>query len=89
MDKLLAFLCDLLILGLFIHWIFGFIKSPLYPNLENIRKFLNSIYGPVLDLIKNKLKPIIKVGDRNYLDLSPLILIIIIGITRRALAFIL
>ena len=83
MDKLLALLLNFLILGLFIHWILSFIKSTQYSQVEQIRAFLNKIYNPFLELIKNKIKPLLKISDGKYLDFSPLILFIALIIVRR------
>ena len=83
MDKLLAFLLNILIMGLFIHWIFSFIKTTQHSQVEQIRAFLNKIYNPFLELIRNKIKPLLKLNDGKYLDFSPLILFIGLVIIRR------
>ncbi|MFX0135586.1 MAG: YggT family protein [Candidatus Hodarchaeota archaeon] len=83
MDKLLSFSLNILILGLFIHWILGFIRSTQYSQVEQIRAFLNKIYNPFLELIRNKIKPLLKISDGKYLDFSPLILFIGLVIIRR------
>jgi len=83
MDRLIAFLLNILILGLFIHWILGFIKTTQYSQVEQIRVFLNKIYNPFLELIRNKIKPLLKISDGTYLNFSPLILFIVLVIIRR------
>jgi|SaaInl8_200m_RNA_FD_contig_123_6476_length_2473_multi_4_in_2_out_0_5 uncharacterized protein YggT (Ycf19 family) len=83
MGKLIAFLLDVLVLGLFIHWISGFIKSTQYPQVERIRGFLNKIYTPLLELIKNKANPVIKMSSGKYFDFSPLVLFISLIIIRQ------
>lgn len=88
MDHVIGIFFNVLMLGLIIHWILGFIKSSPYSQIEKARSFLNNIFNPFLDLIKNKINPIVKMQDGNAIDFSPLILLIIIAITRKFIYFI-
>ena len=89
MVELISLLFNMLILGLIVHWILGLIKSTQYSQIEKVRSFLDKIYGPLLDLIKDKIKPVIKMRDGRHLDFSSIILLVIFAIARKLVYFIL
>lgn len=83
MSNLITFFFSLLILGLIAHWVLIFIKSTKYSQIEKARNYLDKIYGPFLDIIKSKIKPIIKMRNGKELDFSPGILLILLAILRK------
>ena len=74
MVYLITFIINIIIFGLFIHWILGFIKSTQIPQIEKVRGFLNRVFSPFLDLIRKKIKPLLKIDEGRYFDFSPLVL---------------
>jgi len=88
MVELISLLFNMLILGLIVHWILSFIKSTQYSQIEKVRSFLDKIYDPLLDLIKDKIKPVIKMQDGRHLDFSSMILLVIFALARKLIYFV-
>ena len=88
MSNLITFLFTLLILGLIVHWTLSFIKSTKYSQIAKARNYLDKIYGPFLDIIRSKIKPIINMRNGKELDLSPGILLILLAILRKLVFYI-
>jgi uncharacterized protein YggT (Ycf19 family) len=88
MSHIIGLFFDVLILGLIVHWVLGFIRSSQYDQVEKVRVFLDKVYSPFLDVIKNKIKPLVKRPDGNQLDFSPLIFLVILAIARKLAHFI-
>jgi len=88
MANFISLIFSLLLLGLIIYWILNFIKPTQHTQIEKIQNILDKIYGPFLDVIRNKIKPIIKMRNGKVLDLSPGIFLIILAIARKLVLYI-
>lgn len=88
MSLLLSFILDLLTLGLISFWILSFIKTTKYPQIEKVRHYLTTIYQPMLDIIRNKIKPVVNMGQNRFLDFSPLILMILFALMKKLICWI-
>ena len=66
----------LLILGALVHWVINtFFASSFNPEVMRVRDFLNKIFNPYLEKIRQNVRPI-ALADGRLIDLSPFILIL-------------
>lgn len=71
---ILTSIINIIIFGLIINWILSFFANPSNPSLYNFHKSLNQLFKPLLDPIRNIIKPL-DVGNSTNIDFSPAILI--------------
>ncbi len=71
---ILTTIINLLIFGLVINWLLSFFASSNNTGLYNFHKSLDQLYKPLLDPIKNSIKPL-DVGNNLSIDFSPAVLI--------------
>jgi len=87
MASLLSLVFSLLMFGLLLHWILGFIQtnqfSRQFPQISKIKDSLGRLYDPILYEIKNRIRPIITMKNGNEIDFSPAILLIALAIMRK------
>jgi len=86
--NLISLVITVLIWGAIIHWILGFFRMSYHPVVTNVLNFLDRIYEPMLDPIRRNIPPL-RLSDGRAIEFSPLILIILLVITRKVAAFIL
>ncbi|MCB1190320.1 MAG: YggT family protein [Leptospiraceae bacterium] len=85
---ILTAILNLLIFGLVVNWILSFFVTPNNPEFYNFHKSLDNLYKPLLDPIKNIIKPL-DVGNNVSIDFSPAILIGILYLVKLAVYIIL
>lgn len=87
MNTLIGLLFDALILGLIVHWAFGFIPTLQNAHVEKARAFLSKVYPPFIGIIRTRIKPVIKREDGGEIDLSPLVLLLILAVVKKLVIF--
>ena len=86
MFGLINFAVNILMIGLVVHWIMGFIGTSHREEVAGIKAFLDRIYNPMLDTIRTFIKPL-TLSDGRQFDLSPLLLFFGLAILRRFAMF--
>lgn len=86
--SLVSFVVSVLIWGAILHWILGFFRMSYHPLVNNVLSFLDRVYGPMLDPIRQKV-PGLRLSDGREIDFSHLILIVLLAIARRLAGMIL
>ena len=88
MHVLIGLIFDALILGLIAHWVLGFIPTLQNDHVEKARAFLEKLYPPFIELVRTKIKPILKKQDGGEIDFSPLVLILILAVAKKLAFFV-
>lgn len=76
MMKIITFLINILIVGLFLYSKLLPYKDKLNPQYKKVFDFFNNVFSPMFNFLKNLVKPI-QVGVGLSVDMSQIILLII------------
>ena len=74
--KIITFLINILIVGLFLYSKLLPYKDKLNPQYKKVFDFFNNVFSPMFNFLKNLVKPI-QVGVGLSVDMSQIILLII------------
>lgn len=83
MYNLIDLILKILIFGAIVHWLIEYLARSSYnETLIRIKSALDRLYLPMLEIIRNYVKPLTLSGERA-IDFSHLILIVALAIFRR------
>ena len=75
--KIVLFILNILIIGLFLYSKLLPYKEKLDPNYRKVFDFFNNIFSPIFIFLKNLVKPF-QIGVGLFIDMSQIVLLIIL-----------